>query len=63
VQILSGSGTLANDVVAARLSLLEGSRGLILSNGEFGDRLLDHARRARLNFATLRLPWGGVLSG
>src|SRR5437667_8712558 len=35
VQLLLGSGTLANDVVGAQLSLLGGS-GLILSNGEFG---------------------------
>src|SRR5436190_4169511 len=41
VQILLGSGTLANDVVAAQLSL-EPARGVILSNGEFGERLLDH---------------------
>lgn len=57
VQIITGSGTLANDVVGAHLSLEE-SRGLILSNGEFGDRLIDHARRIRLDFAELRIPWG-----
>ncbi len=57
VQILTGSGTLANDVVAAQLSLLP-SRGLILSNGEFGDRLIDHGRRMGLNFTAQRRAWG-----
>ena len=38
VGLFMGSGTLANDVVAGQLSLLAG-RGLVLSNGEFGDRL------------------------
>ena len=44
VQILMGSGTLANEVVAATLSHEPGN-GLILSNGEFGERLVDHATR------------------
>ena len=59
VQIMTGSGTLANDVVGAHLSLEE-ARGLILSNGEFGDRLIDHARRMRLDFLELRVPWGEI---
>src|SRR6266702_1532192 len=44
VELLLGSGTLANDVVAAQLSL-QPKRGLVLSKGEFGERLIDHARR------------------
>ncbi|MDB5321845.1 MAG: aminotransferase class [Phycisphaerales bacterium] len=60
VQVLTGSGTLGNDVIAAQLSL-EASRGLILSNGEFGDRLVDHARRMRLEFSVVRRPWGEVI--
>jgi aspartate aminotransferase-like enzyme len=60
VQMLTGSGTLGNDVIAAQLSL-EASRGLILSNGEFGDRLVDHARRMRLAFSVVRRPWGDVI--
>src|SRR5438105_7544088 len=40
VELFLGSGTLANDVIAAQLSL-ENKRGLILSNGEFGERLID----------------------
>ncbi len=59
--ILMGSGTLANDAVAARLSLTEG-RGLILSNGEFGERLVDHARRFGLGFEILRKGWGETFS-
>jgi aspartate aminotransferase-like enzyme len=57
VEIFMGSGTLANDVVAMQLSLLKG-RGLILSNGEFGERLIDHAHRLELDFETLKFGWG-----
>jgi len=57
VQILTGSGTLANDVIAGQLLLL-GGRGLILSNGEFGERLIEQARCFGLAFDTLSLPWG-----
>jgi aspartate aminotransferase-like enzyme len=57
VEVLLGSGTLANDVVAGQLSLLMG-HGVVMSNGEFGDRLIDHASRAGLVFATERLEWG-----
>ncbi len=57
--ILLGSGTMANDVIAAQLSLL-GERGLILSNGEFGTRLIDHARRFGLSFEVMEMKWGGA---
>lgn len=60
VQILLGSGTLANETVAAQLSLMEGP-GLVLSNGEFGDRLLEQARRWGLDHRTLQCPWGHPL--
>lgn len=59
VEILLGSGTLANDAVAAQLALTP-SRGLVLCNGEFGERLADHASRAGLEFETLAKDWGGV---
>lgn len=59
-QILCGSGTLANDVVAGQISLLPG-RGLVLCNGEFGERLLDHARRFDLHHEALRFTWGRPL--
>jgi aspartate aminotransferase-like enzyme len=57
VQILIGSGTLANDTVGAQLSLQK-KPGLILSNGEFGERLIDHARRFGLTCDTLKFRWG-----
>ena len=57
VQILLGTGTLANDVVAAQLTLLD-SPGVVLSNGEFGERLIDHARRMQLNHAAVEFDWG-----
>ncbi len=57
VAVLLGSGTLANEVVAAQLSLLE-TTGLVLSNGEFGERLAANSRRATLRFDWVRLPWG-----
>jgi len=59
-ELLLGSGTLANDVVAGQLSLEKG-RGLVLSNGEFGERLIDQARRFSLDFDALELPWGAAL--
>lgn len=55
--LLLGSGTLANDAVAAQLSLRH-DRGLILVNGEFGERLVDHGRRMGLDFSCLERPWG-----
>lgn len=60
VEILMGSGTLANDAVAGQLSLL-GGRGVVLANGEFGERLLDHATRWGLDFAPIRADWGEPL--
>jgi aspartate aminotransferase-like enzyme len=55
--ILLGSGTLANDVVGGQLSL-RGEPGLVVTNGEFGARLADHARRFGLRHAVLERPWG-----
>ncbi len=60
VELFVGSGTLANDVVAAQLSR-ERRSGLVLSNGEFGERLVDHARRWGLVFDALEHPWGAPL--
>lgn len=56
VALLVGSGTLANDAVAAQLT--DAGHGLILVNGEFGGRLVDHARRMRLRFETEECDWG-----
>jgi len=60
VELLFGSGTLANDVIGAQLSLLPGA-GLVLSNGEFGQRLADQARRFQLKFEHLAFDWGTPL--
>ncbi len=57
VAIAMGSGTLANDMVAGQLAQMPG-RGLIISNGEFGRRLVDHATRFGLDFDVLEAPWG-----
>jgi len=59
--VLLGSGTLANDVVASQLSVV-GGRGVVFSNGEFGERLADHARRAGLQFEHRRFAWGEPLT-
>ena len=59
VGLFAGGGTLANDVVAATLAAdPRAGRGLILANGEFGERLAGHARRAGLEFDSMRWPWG-----
>jgi aspartate aminotransferase-like enzyme len=57
VVLMVGSGTLANDAVAAQLSRIDGA-GLILSNGEFGDRLIDHAQRWNMTFVSEQQSWG-----
>lgn len=57
VQIMMGSGTLANDVIAAQISILSG-RGLVLVNGEFGNRLHDQAIRAGLDFDVIQAEEG-----
>lgn len=62
VQIFTGSGTLANDVIAGQLSLVRG-KGLILSNGEFGERLIHQARCYGLEFETLSAAWGQAFDG
>lgn len=59
VQVCVGSGSLANEMVAAQLSLLA-STGLVISNGEFGERLAANARHARLRFDWLKLAWGEI---
>jgi aspartate aminotransferase-like enzyme len=59
--IATGSGTLANDLVAGQIAQY-GGRGLILVNGEFGNRLVDHATRMGLSFDTVSVPWGETFS-
>jgi aspartate aminotransferase-like enzyme len=58
--VLCGSGTLANDAVAANLRNAFGdAEGLIIANGEFGERLIHQAECAGLNYRALRFRWGG----
>ncbi|HYN22712.1 MAG TPA: GNAT family N-acetyltransferase [Thermoanaerobaculia bacterium] len=59
VSLLFGSGTLANDAIAAQISL-EGGAGVILSNGEFGERLCNHADRFGIRYSARRIEWGSV---
>jgi aspartate aminotransferase-like enzyme/N-acyl-L-homoserine lactone synthetase len=59
VALFVGSGTLANDAVAATLAARrQPTPGLMLANGEFGERLVRQARRAGLQFQLLQWPWG-----
>ena len=60
VEVLMGPATVANDAIAAQLSLMS-EPGLILSNGEFGERLVDHATRFGLRFDAVKLEWGRVI--
>jgi aspartate aminotransferase-like enzyme len=59
VAALVGSGTLANEVVAATLAAAPGAgNGLLLVNGEFSDRLRQQALRFGLGPRVLSWPWG-----
>jgi aspartate aminotransferase-like enzyme/GNAT superfamily N-acetyltransferase len=60
-QIVPGSGTLANDMVALQLARL-GTPGLVLVNGEFGQRLARQIARAGAPFQTLEVEWGREFS-
>jgi aspartate aminotransferase-like enzyme len=57
VVLLMGSGTTANAMVAQELKKLS-AKGLILSNGEFGERLINQGARAGLDFDRYALNWG-----
>ena len=58
--VMVGSGTLANDVVAAQISRLD-APGVIVTAGEFGERLLDHADRMNLDYVAVQHDWGAPL--
>jgi len=59
VAMFLGSGTLANDVLAATLAAtVSPGRGLILDNGAFGNRLVSQAARFGLSPRVLTWPWG-----
>ncbi|PGY99920.1 GNAT family N-acetyltransferase [Bacillus cereus] len=57
VQLMLGTGTLANDAIALQLRSLK-SKGLVLANGEFGNRLIGQAKRAQLHFDTYKKQMG-----
>lgn len=50
VTILHGSGTLANESILAQLAQRKLKKGLILANGEFGNRIINQAKRHALNY-------------
>lgn len=58
--LMMGSGSLTNEAIAANLSTLKNESGLIISNGEFGERLLNQAMRHDLKFCSLKKGWGEV---
>lgn len=58
--LMMGSGSLANEAIAANLSTLKNESGLIISNGEFGERLINQATRYNLKFHSLKKNWGEV---
>jgi aspartate aminotransferase-like enzyme len=66
VAIFNGSGTLANEMVAATLAAdpdershsRKATQGIMLVNGEFGHRLARQATRFGLNPRVLTWPWG-----
>ncbi|MGR3764032.1 aminotransferase class V-fold PLP-dependent enzyme [Rossellomorea sp. NS-SX7] len=60
-EVVVGTGTMTNDMAAQQLKLLNGE-GLILANGEFGYRLIDHASRSGLSFRTIEKQWGEDIS-
>ncbi|WP_274308971.1 aminotransferase class V-fold PLP-dependent enzyme [Solibacillus daqui] len=58
-----GSGTLANDAMLGQLkSDFNDGRGLFLTNGEFGNRLIHQAQQWDLSFDWLDFGWGQPFS-
>jgi aspartate aminotransferase-like enzyme len=61
VFVMSGSGTLANDAMLYQVRATR-KKGLILSNGEFGSRLVGQAERIGLHFEIYEVGWGQAFS-
>lgn len=55
--LLTGSGTLANEAMLQEIKKIRG-KGLILSNGEFGSRLIEQAHRNKMDFIINKIEWG-----
>jgi len=60
VQLFTGSATLANEVILSHLSALS-EKGLIVSNGEFGDRIIQQAKCQKLIFNEYKVALGEEL--
>lgn len=58
VTILHGSATLANEAILAQLAQRDLGKGLILANGEFGNRIIKQAKRHSLQFDTYTVDFG-----
>src|SRR5881397_1836513 len=56
VEVLTGSGSLANDAVCAPISLLD-APGLGLTHGALGERRIEPATREGLNFEIYKPAW------
>ena len=56
--ILHGSATLANEAIMAQLKGRNLNNGLILANGEFGNRLVRETKRHGLNIETYSVDFG-----
>lgn len=54
-----GTGTLANDVMLGQIKAdFNDSKGLMVSNGEFGERLIRQAKNWKLSFDICTYKWG-----
>jgi aspartate aminotransferase-like enzyme len=60
-QIFTGSATLGNEVILSHLSAL-GNKGLILSNGEFGNRIIHQASCQKISFLNYKIEHGEVFN-
>jgi aspartate aminotransferase-like enzyme len=60
VQIFTGSATLANEVILAHLLALS-IKGLIVSNGEFGNRIMHQAKSQKICFEAYSAGFGDGL--
>ncbi|MBF0714305.1 alanine--glyoxylate aminotransferase family protein [Gemella sp. GH3] len=58
VTILHGSGTLANESILAQLAQRNLGKGVILANGEFGNRLVRQAKRHNLSYDSYVVNFG-----
>ena len=60
-QIFTGSATLANEIMLAHLAALS-QKGLIVSNGEFGNRIIHQAQCQKISFTEYKVGLGKELS-